>query len=813
MKQLFCIIGICLLPFLVKAQDEFLIPLSTNSAYEEVNQERWANAQRSGNSFDVNIESIEPNCGEADGSIVVTIQNGTGPFYQVNVGDQSLPPGFSTEVSFGDLSAGGYLVTVTDLGTGEVFEQLMTLDDKNNDLSSANFSTIPAKCNGNGIVRYNGTIDVSISFFTIYSADNSENWEIDNINKFRSLPVGWYYVEKVTADGCKSFWPFEIKQEIIAPIPFFEDFNDTEVLPNNQLWEDEFAYVNTTFPINPPSIGVATLDGLNEYGQPYNPVSFAYGDADVLTSRPFCMTPYYVPDDSLHLSFFYQAAGCGDFPNLTDSLFVEFLDADTIWNEVFAVPGTEEYRDFEQVIIPIIDLKYFHNNFRFRFRNKATISGNNDHWHIDYVRVEPLSVDGFSIIDQVYYQSDMSNMLVNYQEMPWKHFYKYQDTELNNNIGFWIRTYSDSGNEIASRMDLYHYLTYGEVCVGIEEVNIDNPPFFDIGEPEYVDALSSAGGSSNAPITIDTLVNYINEDSTLVNYTSGCENDKIEEVSIETVVRLYNDDYTNELSREQVFSNYFAYDDGSAELAYGLFGANSNLLYQYTLNETDTLKGLAVHFTNIVDPVDNELALVVYKSIANDTIDGVPTVNDTLYFEPDVDVTYGETINGFTVFDFEPEYILNGDSELIVNDTVYVGIVQKYQEEILIGFDCNTKSNEKIFYNTSGIWYNSIYEGSLMLRLMTGCETPWAVSNENVISEATEMSIYPNPTTDVINFETAHESHEYHIQIMDLYGRLVKDELNNTNQVEIGDIAPGMYIFQLEDADGQLIGSKKIVKQ
>ncbi|HEY0262021.1 MAG TPA: hypothetical protein VGB95_03285 [Chitinophagales bacterium] len=52
-------------------------------------------------------------------------------------------------------------------------------------------------------------------------------------------------------------------------------------------WMNNLAYWNTTYPILPPTIGVATLDGLNQYGLPYNNASSVIrGKADTLTSKP-----------------------------------------------------------------------------------------------------------------------------------------------------------------------------------------------------------------------------------------------------------------------------------------------------------------------------------------------------------------------------------------------------------------------------------------------------------------------------------------------------------------------------------------------
>ena len=75
-------------------------------------------------------------------------------------------------------------------------------------------------------------------------------------------------------------------------LPFFDDFsryslptNDPAVPNAWQRWSDTCAFINSGFPIAPPSIGVATLDGLRADGYPYNFADeFSYGSADTLTS-------------------------------------------------------------------------------------------------------------------------------------------------------------------------------------------------------------------------------------------------------------------------------------------------------------------------------------------------------------------------------------------------------------------------------------------------------------------------------------------------------------------------------------------------
>ncbi|NBX27973.1 MAG: hypothetical protein EBR55_06990 [Chitinophagia bacterium] len=69
-------------------------------------------------------------------------------------------------------------------------------------------------------------------------------------------------------------------------LPFFEDFTNYETFPNPLKWKDALVYINNSFPINPISRGVATFDGLNTFGVPYDSVNkYAAIYADSLTSQ------------------------------------------------------------------------------------------------------------------------------------------------------------------------------------------------------------------------------------------------------------------------------------------------------------------------------------------------------------------------------------------------------------------------------------------------------------------------------------------------------------------------------------------------
>ncbi|NJO89748.1 MAG: hypothetical protein HC831_12965 [Chloroflexia bacterium] len=82
-------------------------------------------------------------------------------------------------------------------------------------------------------------------------------------------------------------------------LPFFDDFSGNSFLPNQDKWTDNYAFISGMYPLNPPSIGVATLDAISNTGEFYS--SAGYGNtfsADTLTSQPINLN--YPGDNTIY---------------------------------------------------------------------------------------------------------------------------------------------------------------------------------------------------------------------------------------------------------------------------------------------------------------------------------------------------------------------------------------------------------------------------------------------------------------------------------------------------------------------------------
>ena len=75
---------------------------------------------------------------------------------------------------------------------------------------------------------------------------------------------------------------------------------------------------------------------------------------------------------------------------------------------------------------------------------------------------------------------------------------------------------------------------------------------------------------------------------------------------------------------------------------------------------------------------------------------------------------------------------------------------------------------------------------------------------------SSDISIYPNPTKDVLNIKLDAASHQASYSIYNMSGKLIKEGILN-KQIRIEELMEGAYILKL-NIDGKLI-SKKFIKE
>ena len=524
-------------------------------------------------------------------------------------------------------------------------------------------------------------------------------------------------------------------------LPFFDDFS-TPSLANAPIaylpywrWDDASARITTTFAIAPPTIGVATLDGLDAEGYPYsfNNVDEA-GWADTLTSRPINLNGYPV-NSGIHLMFHYQGGGRGNHPDDgEDQLILEFKATDAItgnpvWEEVWSTDSSS-VDAFERVFVPVDTAIYLTPNFQFRFRNFGALSGNVDLWHIDYVLLnDGIDPATFDVLTEVAYSEPENTLLAGgLTRMPWTHFQSNPAAFMRDSTTTLQRNFSNTqGANIATGFVVEPIGNVGSIVEQdnfFQNTNVQPASTFTTGHyvgtnPEGSDFVFDAGISDTAAVFNvsfwETSVGIFQEQKIGVP-----DNDSI--------------------VFQQVFLNDYAYDDGSAEKAYALTSGGAKLAMRFPVASPDTLLGLAIHFTPYYTNAQDETFLL--RAWADDS--GLPgeELGENYVLHTPTYFTDGYDVFAFYAYD---------DPIAVEAGPMHVGLVQSSEVMLNFGLDKNTNANPGSLHyvlGLGGVWTSSTIEGTVMVRpvFRSGMEGVW-LSEAPVVAEASELRVHPNPTT------------------------------------------------------------------
>jgi len=391
------------------------------------------------------------------------------------------------------------------------------------------------------------------------------------------------------------------------------------------------------------------------------------------------------------------------------------------------------------------------------------VSDNSD-WNIDYVYLNKGRNDHDTVIRDLAVMAPLPSLLSYYESIPWNHFlyaadelmasgktsvyYHYYSPDPNENIGF---------NRSLQIKSLYTNYTDNYDSIGF---NIHSGTTL-LYEP-YYQKLSYDGNDSAA-----FRVTFFVSDYNLKPIPA----------------LLYNDT----VRRTQVFKDYYAYDDGSAENGYGLIGigtANSRVAYKFfSYLPNDSLRAVEIYFNDVFHNANaNLFNLTVWNSQ-----DGIP--KDTLLSRSDTSFyPVFQNRNHFL------RYVL--PKPIAILDTFYVGWIQNTDGFLNVGLDVNKISTQKMFYNIDGTWQQSIVKGSLMIRPIFGKRIVTGFHEKNV---SASIKLYPNPASEVLNVELANNSNsKLSLFFYDLSGKLLLSSVSYGEQVNISSLPNGFYIVRID---------------
>ncbi len=548
-------------------------------------------------------------------------------------------------------------------------------------------------------------------------------------------------------------------QKALLTLPFIDDFSQQWVYPDTNLWEDFNVYINSSFADNPKSYGVATFDGLKPNGKPYNFIDpTAHGIADYLTSKPIDLSG---TSDSVYLSFYYQPQGNGNPPENKDSLILEFkMPGDTNWYHQWAIPGNTN-QPFQLVMI-YVDTAFQKSGFQFRFKNYATLSGNVDHWNVDYIRLEDNRTFDDTTLRDVAFITDNYSMLKDFSAMPWTHYL--QDT-INNMATSMTVTYRN--NQDTTLAVFYKYQVNDELNQQVElyptsisSKNVSNFGYLIEDQAVYnlpANDFYFPPNNAYGPTTVFQIKNYFD----LSSYSDfNQKNDTV---------------YSY-----QVFDKYYAYDDGSAEGGYGVFGVQAKLAHEFTTKITDTLTAIDVYFNPISENMEiKTFKFTIWSSLIPETI----IYQESGYSQP----SYEAGRNGFVRYTIENPIVLPAG-------TYYFGWEKISDTPLNVGWDFNNDNSDKVYYNASGFWTNTSFDGSLMLRPVFGSYPDETVSVKHLLPNNYTVDIFPNPANNKININA-----DIPFQSVEIYNIEGKQVLSskNSKSIDVSLLTNGIYIIAI----------------
>ena len=550
----------------------------------------------------------------------------------------------------------------------------------------------------------------------------------------------------------------------------------------DKIWIDQDVFLNDNYAINPWTIGVATFDGLNEAGYPHDwTISGASDWADQLTSKPIDLSQK--GSRGFTLSFFLLPSWWkGDAPESDDSLVLElYLPSNGAWQSFWGINGFTSDEWYYQHLL-LDEPAYFQNGFQFRFRSYGALTGSLDHWNLDYVYLnESRSLADTSMNDWAFTQSPLS-MLDQFTAMPWKHYQQIaQDITLDQLI---LPSYNSSSSQKLLQpcaMDVF-YEGNLETTVPYTASVLNVPPL------SYFDMLYSPGsGFEFEPQINDTFVQFDVRFYIATNTTPE---------------RLKENDT---IYHHQIFENFYAYDDGSAEAAYGLVGQGAELAYRFVLPDgisNDTLRALKMHFSPSVNDASGDPFFI---QIWEDSM-GMPgnlmyTTDDfnlPVFYYPE----YNLGVNGY--YEYELPMLVP------VSDTFYIGWRQSSADRLNIGFDRNVNRKQDIFYNLGTGFQNTIFDGALMMRPVFTSAMDNVASIPVLENKNYRLKVYPNPANQFLTIDSYSTGE---VEVFDLHGRqLFSHYISDKFQLNTQDWDNGIYLVQFTAPSGEKLVEKIIIQ-
>jgi len=625
----------------------------------------------------------------------------------------------------------------------------------------------------NAIISSNASYTNQVTFRRTYNATTSTTFDVPFSDTL--LKVGNLLSYPVIYNTLSLYPPFYIYDTIgipdvsdtiwISNPAYFQDSARQFFLPisdSSKIWLDHYAYHNYRFGVNPRSLGVVTFDGLNEQGYPYQFGTSVTNYGDKLTSKPINLGSLSA-SDSVYFSFLYQPQGLGDVPENGDSLLLEFYAPElSQWFHIWSVSGGATI-PFKAVHVNVNDTKFFKPGFQFRFRNYGGLSGALDHFHVDYVHLRSLSAYNDTTFKDFAFSNPINTLLKTYTSVPWDHYKASFGSKMTDSL--FVNLYNGSTSAE----------NYQNGQLTINQSNLQQGLYVLPG------FLLAEGQINYNPLSFldsyhDLSVGY--EYSKVLPGISQ-EFDVVGTASAQ-FPNLYQNDST---SFKQLFSNYYSYDDGSAEAAFGPTGTQARLAIRFDTYEPDSLIGVNLSFLPSVVDVSQKLFLITVW----DNDNGQP--GNVLYEDDAFSPRQPSYVNGNNNYQ---SYYFADTVKVAVGTTFFVGWRQLDPDRLNLGLDRNIDNHSTIRYSVDGgnNWYTAPFSGSAMLRPIFSTLIDATLQTNEM--EEKELTIYPNPSNGKLTVEFQN-GNQAPLFVYNQLGQLMMS--SDSNQLDLSPLNAGIYFI------------------
>jgi hypothetical protein len=245
----------------------------------------------------------------------------------------------------------------------------------------------------------------------------------------------------------------------------------------------------------------------------------------------------------------------------------------------------------------------------------------------------------------------------------------------------------------------------------------------------------------------------------------------------------------------QVFSDYFAYDDGTAEAGFVLSApGGGSCAARYQLNFPDTLRG--VHFYFVKDGIQDVSGREFYLRVWGPSSSNPDLPGDVLYEKRGLFPQYADSLNEFVT------YTIDSVFQLPVGN-FFVGWYQADQYSINIGYDKNTVHNDRLYYKvTTNNWAQVSDVGSLMMRPVVGDNVinPLGINEPVQARNVSNIILYPNPANDRVFIGNAADFGNKPVtySIFNIQGLLIESGQLTNAQIDISAMSNGLYFVRFD---------------